>query len=188
MGRALLLVLLVAACAEPQAPPSASALDSEITVRRVSRSFPLPHRTQAGRTQDGRAHSEAGLIAALTTFAGGRMDALHVALPPGHAHLREQLVIAGVRPRKLRTGPGPDLVAERYIASVPPCPGLTISADGFGPNTPRPGFGCATLANLAADTSDPADLLGNDSAEPPDSRRAARPVSRWREPPAAPAR
>jgi type IV pilus biogenesis protein CpaD/CtpE len=131
------------------------------------------------------ARSTPRLMAALDRFMGGRMDALHVALPPGPAmdRLAWQLRVAGVLPRKIRrdrlVAPG-TVVAERYVAVVAPCPALDFSGATFDGNATRPGFGCATLADLAAQTSDPADLLGNDAAIAPDAERAALPVARWR--------
>lgn len=129
--------------------------------------------------------STPGLVAALQRFAGGRMDALHVALPPGPAmdRLAWQLHVAGVLPRKMRRDPlvaRSTVVATRYVASVAPCPALDFSGATFDGNHTRPGFGCATLADLAAQASDPADLLGNDAVLPPDAERAAIPVARWR--------
>ena len=125
------------------------------------------------------------VVARLRLFAGNRMDALHVALPPGPAtdRLAGQLVLAGVMPRKIRRDPllaaTREIVAIRYIAVVPPCPALNLSGGAFGTNYTRPGFGCALLADLAAQTSDPADLLGNDAAPAPYADRAATPVARW---------
>ncbi len=169
MTRPSLLVLLLAGCAPQALAPPPPPLPAEITVSRVTRSFPIdPRRTQV-------------LIAALDAFVAGRMDALHVALPGHAASLRDALIVAGVRPRKIRTGAPPGtLLAERYLATVPPCPPLDLEAAGFGDNPTRPGFGCATLANVAAETSDPADLLGNTAASNPDSQRAALPVAAWR--------
>ncbi len=125
------------------------------------------------------------LVETLRSFAGGRMDALHVALPPGPAMagLAWQLQLAGVMPRKIRRDPllaaAREIVAVRYIALVPPCPALDLTGGAFGTNYTRPGFGCALLADLAAQTSDPADLLVNDAAPTPYADRAAMPVARW---------
>ncbi len=131
------------------------------------------------------ARNAPNLIAALQRFTGGRMDALHVALPPGAAsdRLAWQLHLAGALPRKItrdgRVAPG-TVVATRYVASVAPCPALDFSGATLDGNSTRPGFGCASLADFAAQASDPADLLGNDAAISPDSERAATPVTRWR--------
>lgn len=171
---AALFLLLAAGCQAPAPTAATSALDAEITVQRVSQVFPLGP------------GGSARLIPALSAFAGGRMDALHLALPPGSHALRTELVVAGVRPRKMRTGLPGEVLAERYLALVPPCPSLELSGAAFGDNLTRPGFGCASLANFAAETSDPSDLLGNASAEPPDARRSELPVARWREPPQPP--
>ncbi len=171
--RALLLLAVLAGCAEqPSEPPSPPVVEIE-GVRQV---FALPPGGQAG---------EQRLIVALHGFAGGRMDALHVALPPGPAmdRLAWRLRLAGVIPRKIRRDPAligtREIVAERYIALVAPCPALNLTGGAFGANTTRPGFGCAVVADLAAQTSDPADLLGNDAMPAPYADRAITPVTRW---------
>ena len=127
----------------------------------------------------------AGLVAALRTFADGRMDALHVTLPSGPAmdRLAWQLQGEGVLPRKITRDvqlASRTVVATRYIASVAPCPALDFRGAYISRNATRPGFGCATLADLAAQATDPADLLGNAASPSPDPERAAVPVTRWR--------
>jgi len=174
-ARWLLLAALLCGC-EPFPDPAPAATGTprpEITVTRVRQVLPMPVHGGDGRTA----------LAAMSEFMGGRMDALHAAVPRGRAGdaLVDQMVLAGVRPRKIRRGGDPAvLVAERYLASVPSCPGLDLIGATFGSNRQPPGFGCATLANVAADTSDPADLLGNAAVERPDPDRAAAPVSRYR--------
>lgn len=170
MKRVLLLALALSACANDPAQFAGPPPEPEITVTRIARVFPLP------------GHNHHSLIQALTVFAEGRMDALHVAVPPGQAQrqLTSELIVAGVRPRKIRPGSYGEILAERYIATVPPCPPLNVYGTGFGANDTRPGFGCATLANIAAETSDPADLLGNAAAQSPDAQRAAIAVQRYR--------
>jgi pilus biogenesis lipoprotein CpaD len=131
------------------------------------------------------------LTAELRDFVGSRMDALHMVLPPGPAMDRfaAQLVLDGVIPRKIRRDPrlaragyrgGAEIVAERYVATVAPCPALDLAGAAFGPNPTRPGFGCADVADFAAQTSDPADLLGSGASPPSDAARAAAPVALWR--------
>ncbi len=157
------------------AGPSITATE----VRAVRRAFAVP-----GNPSD----DEAGrLVAALRAFAGpGRMDALHVSLPPGPGMegLASQLLLEGVVPRKIRRDPRlagrGRIVAERYLALVQPCPALDFVGAAFGPNATRPGFGCASQATFAAQTADPADLLGSNAAQPTDPERAALPVARWR--------
>ncbi len=172
-SRALLLLIALAGCGEqPSTPPSPPVVEVE-GVRQV---FALPPGGQAG---------EQRLIAMLRGFAGGRMDALHVALPPGPAmdRLAWRLRLAGVMPRKTRRDPAlagtREIVAERYVALVAPCPTLDLTGGAFGANTTRPGFGCAVAADLAAQTSDPADLIGNDAMPAPYADRATTPVTRW---------
>ena len=171
--RALLLLAVLAGCGEqPSQPPSPPVVEVE-GVRQV---FALPPGGQVG---------EQRLVAKLQGFAGGRMDALHVDLPPGPTmdRLAWRLRLAGVMPRKVRRDPrlagAREIVAVRYIALVPPCPALDLTGGAFGANTTRPGFGCAVLADLAAQTSDPADLLGNDATPAPYADRATTPVTRW---------
>ena len=171
--RALLLLAALAGCGVQ--PPSRPPVPPVVDVEGVRQVFALP----PGDRGDQR------LIETLRSFAGGRMDALHVALPPGPAMagLAWQLQLAGVMPRKIRRDPllatAREVVAVRYIALVPPCPALDLTGGAFGANYTRPGFGCALLADLAAQTSDPADLLGNDAAPTPYGDRAATPVARW---------
>ena len=177
---AALLAVLGGCAAEPQAPPPMAGPSVTATeVRAVRKNFAVP-----GDPSD----EEAGrLVAALRAFAGpGRMDALHVSLPsgPGMDGLAWRLVLEGVVPRKIRrnsrfAGTG-RIVAERYLALVPPCPALDLVGGAFGPNATRPGFGCASQASFAAQAADPADLLGSDAAPPTDPERAALPVARWR--------
>ncbi len=183
-ARWLLLAVLLCGCEPfPEPAPVATAPPRpEITVTRVQHILPMPARGGNGRAA----------LAAMSEFMGGRMDALHAAVPYGRAGdaLVEQMVLAGVRPRKIRRGGGPGAVtAERYLASVPSCPGLDLIGATFGSNRQPPGFGCASLANVAADAADPADLLGNAAVERSDPERAAAPVARYRgfAPPAAPA-
>ena len=130
-------------------------------------------------------NGEQRLVSALGRFADGRMDALHVSLPPGRAmdRVSRQLVIEGVVPRKIARDPmlpPGHVVAIRYVAIVAPCPALDLTGAAFGENNTRPGFGCATAADLSAQAADPADLLGNAASPPPDPERAAVPVARWR--------
>lgn len=169
----LALLALLAGCGDKL--PPATYVPPQVEVTPVRRVFAAPRGGDPGR-----------LIAELSGFAGGRMDALHVALPPGAAgeRLAWQLHLAGVLPRKIargdwRVAPG-TVVATRYVASVAPCPELDFSGATFDGNATRPGYGCASLATFAAQAADPADLLGNDAAIAPDPERAALPVSRWR--------
>jgi pilus assembly protein CpaD len=171
IGWPLLALATFAAGCTPPAPPSPPVVGVE-GVRQV---FALP----GGR--DGEQH----LVAALSGFVDGRLDALHVSLPPGAAmdEVSRRLVIEGVLPRKLARDPmlpPGQAVAVRYVAVVAPCPPLDLTGAAFGENDTRPGFGCATTADLAAQAADPADLLGNDAAPSPDPERAAVPVARWR--------
>ena len=167
----VIALALLAACERTMPPYDPPVVEVE-GVRQAFTAFP-------GGRDAGR------LVAALRTFAGGRMDALHVALPPGPAmdRLAWQLQGEGVLPRKVtRDGHLAPLtvVATRYIASVAPCPALDFRGASISGNATRPGYGCATLADIAAQVSDPADLLGNDAAAPDDPERAAIPVARWR--------
>jgi pilus assembly protein CpaD len=156
-----MLLAVLAGCGVAPTPP-------EIAVVRVQTRLSLAAGAQP-------------LMAQLSVFVGGRMDALHLAVPPGADALVRRLELAGVRPRKIRRGTEPGVVvAERYLATVPPCSGLDLAGATFGRNDPTPGLGCATLANMAADASDPADLLGNAAVEPPDPDRAVLPVARYR--------
>ena len=136
-------------------------------------------------TLPGGRGGEQRLAAALSRFVDGRMDALHVSLPPGGAmdRVSRLLVIEGVLPRKLTRDPAlspSQAVAVRYVAVVAPCPALNLTGGAFGENDTRPGFGCATTADLAAQAADPTDLLGNAASPSPDPERAAVPVTRWR--------
>ena len=166
----LLALAILAGCARPSLP----AAPPVVQVEGVRQLFALPDREQMQP-----------LLAQLRQFAGGRMDALHVALPPGPsmARLAWQLQLAGVMPRKIRRDPllagSGEIAAVRYVALVPPCPALNLAGAAFGANDTRPGFGCALVADPAAQTSDPADLLGNDAAPAPYADRAAAPVARW---------
>ena len=171
--RALLLLASLAGCGvQPSRPPIPPVVEVE-GVRQV---FALPPGGQDGQQR---------LVATLQGFVGGRMDALHVTLPPGPAmdRLAWRFRLAGVMPRKIRRDPmlgaAREIVAVRYVARVPPCPALDITGAAFGTNYTRPGFGCAYLADFAAQVSDPADLLGNDAAPTPYADRAATPVARW---------
>ena len=170
LARLALALALLAGCDHPPPPPSVVP-PPVVDIQGVREVF------AAGNTPR--------LIAALQRFTDGRMDALHVALPLGAAsdRLAWQLHLAGALPRKItrdgRVAPG-TVVATRYVASVAPCPALDFSGATLDGNHTRPGFGCASLADFAAQTSDPADLLGNDAAISPDPERAATPVARWR--------
>jgi pilus assembly protein CpaD len=164
---------LAAGCTPP--PPAPPYSPPVVEVEGVRQVFSLP----AGRDGEQR------LVSALSRFVDGRMDALHVSLPPGAAmdRVSRHLVTEGVLPRKLARDPmlpPGEAVAVRYVAVVAPCPVLDITGGAFGANNTRPGFGCSTAADLAAQTADPADLLGNAASPPSDPERAVLPVARWR--------
>lgn len=159
-----------------------------VQIEPVRQIFPVRLHGRGGMP---RAGDTSRLIAELGQFVNGRMDALHVALPPGRAMdgIAWQLQLHGVLRRKIRRDAAllwagrrgeAEIAATRYVALVPPCPALDLTGAAFGSNHTRMGFGCATLADEAAQISDPADLLGNDAVVSPDPERAALPVAQWR--------
>lgn len=176
---ALLLTLLAPACTYAPEPPIVGPADIGLRWRAETYALSpsLPPREVAQ------------LLDALRRFGRGRLDGMQVsAAGPGDLRrLRDALEAAGVQPRKLTVQPvarpGPVVVvAERAEAEAPPCPGLALRADGYGPNPRRPGLGCTNTGNLAAQVADPADLLGNDADPYADGDRAANPVAAYRAP------
>lgn len=188
LGVALAVLGCSGGCSGPRPDPWGQAAQEQgIAVEVVRR----PVRVATG--PDGRpsAQEVRRVVAELQRFVGGNLGALHLYLPDattGAAVLAEALVPLGVNPRKLRTtlpraGTGRHgftAVAERFVAHAPACPSVDLAGAAFGPNEPRAGLRCTGLANLAAQVSDPADLLLNGAVAPPDPERATMPVARYR--------
>lgn len=109
---------------------------------------------------DARTRDEA--VAALRTLG----------LPAGN------IEVAGTR--SLKGGGEPSLVLSTYRAIPPHCGQRVLVAGLPRDNTTDPGFGCATLVDLALSVSDPKDLLGRPGVVLSDGARAARPVTAYR--------
>ncbi len=68
----------------------------------------------------------------------------------------------------------------RYKAEIPKCGTKWTSITGSWQNNAQPNFGCAVTANMAAQTADPADLLGPRTMTPQDASRRQNVLDKYR--------
>jgi len=166
------VLLLLAGCADPTAPPpTLDTSPKSVGVQTVQHEF--EYRVDP---RSGEAPADERLR--LADFLGGLGDlaAAHVTLSGASAEpLRRaarQIVRLGVPPGNVRVAadaaPSPaqhglqpvHLLAERAQALLPDCPDLSHLNLSGNLNANSSNFGCATASNFAVMLADPRDLLG----------------------------
>ncbi len=170
----LLLVLLLAGCAEKPLPPSDPRLAWPITVTLTDKSLPLDTVPPDGLLPDREA---ARLAAFFDRHLADRRGRLHLVRGPLSPAAAERLAadiafIARQRglpemPVSLRDGPdGPaHLIVTLAVATGPDCRAAAAVSQGAWP------FGCAHQRNLAAMVQEPLDLLAPEPLSAPETAR-----------------
>lgn len=191
---AALAGLCLAACANPavNGPEASFDLNARfpVTVQPQMMTLRLPY--------DGRFSSEfdQNTDAQIARFVADYLDhgsgAIGVSAPARYRDAPEDvadlLVEFGVpRDRILVSAqdePGaPDsvkLTYIRYTAQTTPCGDWSVSATYTASNMAPPNFGCATQHNIAAQISDPRDLVSPHTATPDDAQRRLQVLDRYR--------
>jgi pilus biogenesis lipoprotein CpaD len=191
---AALSTILLAACAEPEAPlPTLDTTPKllQLTAERQSLTFEVD-----AATGEAPSDEQARIARFLNTL--GDPYATHVLISgapaPQLRRAASQIVQLGLPLSNIRIDPAQpapssqpgrrlpiQLTAERLAVTPPACPDQT-HLNIIGPeNANSSNFGCATIANFGAMVADPHDLLGNQSFLGPDGERAAQAVQTYRD-------
>ncbi len=73
-----------------------------------------------------------------------------------------------------------ELVLERYLVTLPPCPDWSRQSGTDFANLPHSNFGCATQTNLGLMVAEPRDLLHGRGLAPADGVHQAEGIVRYR--------
>jgi pilus assembly protein CpaD len=73
-----------------------------------------------------------------------------------------------------------ELVLERYLVTLPPCPDWSRESGTDFANLPHSNFGCATQSNLGLMVADPQDLVRGRTLGPADGVQQAEGIVRYR--------
>lgn len=170
----LLLVMLLAGCAEKPLPPSDPRLAWPITVTLTDQTLPLDTVAPDGRLTDREATR---LAAFFDRFVADRRGRLHLgrgSLSPVAAERLAADIAFIARQRGLAELPitltdtpdgPPHLRATLAVATGPDCRAAAATSPAAWP------FGCAHQRNLAAMVQEPLDLIAPESLSAPDTAR-----------------
>ena len=88
--------------------------------------------------------------------------------------------VAGAAPESWRQNRRVELVLERYLVTLPPCPDWSRQSGTDFANLPHSNFGCATETNLGLMVAEPRDLVRGRSLAPADGVQQAEGIVRYR--------
>jgi pilus biogenesis lipoprotein CpaD len=86
----------------------------------------------------------------------------------------------GIGPEAWRENRRVEVVVERYLITLPPCPDWSKQSGTDFANQPHSNFGCATQTNLGLMVAEPRDLVRGRSLAPADGVHAAEAIVRYR--------
>ena len=87
---------------------------------------------------------------------------------------------AGTGPESWRQNRRVELVLERYLVTLPPCPDWSRQSGTDFANLPHSNFGCATQTNLGLMVAEPRDLVRGRGLAPADGVHQAEGIVRYR--------
>jgi pilus biogenesis lipoprotein CpaD len=87
---------------------------------------------------------------------------------------------AGTGPDSWRENRRVELVLERYLVTLPPCPDWSRESGTDFANQPHSNFGCATQTNLGLMVAEPRDLVRGRTLAPADGVHQAEGIVRYR--------
>ena len=88
--------------------------------------------------------------------------------------------VAGAAPESWRQNRRVELVLERYLVTLPPCPDWSRQSGTDFANLPHSNFGCATETNLGLMVAEPRDLVRGRGLAPADGVQQAEGIVRYR--------
>jgi pilus biogenesis lipoprotein CpaD len=88
--------------------------------------------------------------------------------------------VAGSGPESWQPNRRVELVLERYLVTLPPCPDWSRQSGTDFANLPHSNFGCATQTNLGLMVAEPRDLLHGRGLAPADGVHQAEGIVRYR--------
>lgn len=88
--------------------------------------------------------------------------------------------VAGTGPESWQQNRRVELVLERYLVTLPPCPDWSRQSGTDFANLPHSNFGCATQTNLGLMVAEPRDLLRGRGLAPADGVQQAEGIVRYR--------
>ena len=88
--------------------------------------------------------------------------------------------VLGSGPEVWRENRRVEVVIDRHVVVLPPCPDWSVESGTDFANNPHSNFGCATRTNLGLMIDDPRDLARGRSLGPADGVREAEAIARYR--------
>jgi pilus assembly protein CpaD len=88
--------------------------------------------------------------------------------------------VAGSGPESWRENRRVEVVLERYLVTLPPCPDWSRESGTDFANLPHSNFGCATQSNLGLMVAEPRDLVRGRTLGPADGIHQAEGIVRYR--------
>jgi pilus biogenesis lipoprotein CpaD len=88
--------------------------------------------------------------------------------------------VAGTGPESWQQNRRVELVLERYLVTLPPCPDWSRQSGTDFANLPHSNFGCATQTNLGLMVAEPRDLVRGRGLAPADGVHQAEGIVRYR--------
>jgi pilus assembly protein CpaD len=88
--------------------------------------------------------------------------------------------VAGTGPESWQQNRRVELVLERYLVTLPPCPDWSRQSGTDFSNLPHSNFGCATQTNLGLMVAEPRDLVHGRGLGPADGVHQAEGIVRYR--------
>jgi len=88
--------------------------------------------------------------------------------------------VAGSGPESWQQNRRVELVLERYLVTLPPCPDWSRQSGTDFANLPHSNFGCATQTNLGLMVAEPRDLVSGRGLAPADGVHQAEGIVRYR--------
>jgi pilus assembly protein CpaD len=88
--------------------------------------------------------------------------------------------VAGSGPQSWQQNRRVELVLERYLVTLPPCPDWSRQSGTDFANLPHSNFGCATQTNLGLMVAEPRDLVRGRGLAPADGVHQAEGIVRYR--------